>query len=151
EKPRNTPVTNPVEIISTPVFAYLRTSSAANVKGDNNPDADSDTRQRTAIEAYAASHGMAVVSEFYDAAVPGSDPILDREGFRTMLDRCSGDGVKVILVERADRFARDVVVQELGLRMLRAQGIEVIPVDAPTYFHGDSDNPSLKMIRQMLG
>jgi len=57
------------------------------VKGDNN--ADSDTRQRTAIEAYAASYGMTIAAEFYDAAVSGADPVLERDGFRDMLDKCN--------------------------------------------------------------
>jgi hypothetical protein len=64
-------MTHSVENISTSVFAYLRTSSAANLKGDNNPNTDSDTRQRAAIEAYAASRGMTVAVEFTTRQYPG--------------------------------------------------------------------------------
>jgi DNA invertase Pin-like site-specific DNA recombinase len=145
------PMSNHVENNSTSVFAYLRTSSAANVKGDSNPDADSDTRQRLAIERYAASYGMAIAAEFYDAAVSGADPIETRKGFADMIGRCAADGVKVILVESAHRFARDVVVQELGLRVLASVGVSVIPVDAPAYFQDDPNNPTQTLIRQILG
>jgi DNA invertase Pin-like site-specific DNA recombinase len=141
---------NQIENISTSVFAYLRTSSAANVKGDNT-NADSDTRQRAAIEAYAASCGMTIAAEFYDAAVSGADPVLERGGFRDMLDKCAEMGVKVILVENASRFARDVVVQETGLRMLQGCGVSVIRVDAPDYFQDDPNNPTQTLIRQILG
>ena len=62
-------------------FAYLRTSSATNA----GPDKDSDKRQRSAIAAFAKSHGFEIVDEFYDAAVSGADPIAERPGFKAMV------------------------------------------------------------------
>jgi hypothetical protein len=50
-------------------FAYLRTSSAANVGADK----DSDKRQRQAIETFAKHAGYELIEEFYDAAVSGAD------------------------------------------------------------------------------
>jgi DNA invertase Pin-like site-specific DNA recombinase len=91
----------PVEAV-----AYLRTSSATNV----GPDRDSDKRQRAAINAFARVHGYVIVDEFYDAAVSGADPIGERPGFKAMLDRIASNGVRVILVESPDRFARDLTV-----------------------------------------
>ncbi|MEY9390652.1 DNA invertase Pin-like site-specific DNA recombinase [Bradyrhizobium barranii subsp. barranii] len=82
--------------------AYLRTSSAANVGADK----DSDGRQRAAIESFANANGYELVGEFYDAAVSGADPIAERPGFAAMLDRIAGNGVRTILVESPDRFAR---------------------------------------------
>jgi len=46
------------------------------------------------------------VGEFYDAAVSGADPIAERPGFKAMLDRIAGNGVRTIIVESPDRFAR---------------------------------------------
>src|SRR5512144_1760560 len=114
----------------TPAIAYLRTSSAANVGGDR----DSDRRQRIAIEAFARRSGYELVGEFYDAAVSGADPIEARPGFVAMLERIEGNGVRTILVETASRFARDVVVQEVGQRMLRGRGIDLIAADSPNSF-----------------
>jgi hypothetical protein len=51
-------------------------------------------------------HGYRLIDEFYDAAVSGADPMTDRPGFKAMLDRIAGNGVRVILVESPDRFAR---------------------------------------------
>jgi hypothetical protein len=48
-------------------FAYLRTSSAANV----GPDKDSDRRQRDAIAAFAKRAGYELAGEFRDGAVSG--------------------------------------------------------------------------------
>jgi DNA invertase Pin-like site-specific DNA recombinase len=98
-----------------PAFAYLRTSSAANV----GPDKDSDRRQSQAIEAFAKRAGYVIEGEFYDAAVSGSDAIEARPGFAGMLEAIEGNGVRTIIVETANRFARDLIVQETGYRMLR--------------------------------
>ncbi len=127
--------------------AYMRTSSATNV----GQDKDSEKRQRAAIRAYARSNGIKVIEWFYDEAVSGSDPLEVREGFKALLDYMLGNGVKVILIENASRFARDTVVQELGYQMLGERGFSLVPVDAPEHFSDDSDNPSRKLVRVMLG
>ena len=102
--------------------AYLRTSSAANV----GTDKDSETRQRAAIQAFAKREGFEVVAEFYDAAVSGADPIETRPGFSALLDRIEGNGVRVVLVEEASRFARQLVVQEAGVLALVERGVRVL-------------------------
>ena len=51
-------------------FAYLRTSSAANI----GEDKDSGRRQRHAIEAFAERAGIELAGMFHDEAVKGSDP-----------------------------------------------------------------------------
>jgi Resolvase, N terminal domain len=52
-------------------------------------------------------------------AVKGSDAVTERPGFKTMLDRISGNGVRTIIVESPDRFARDLAVQLAGHHMQR--------------------------------
>lgn len=130
----------------THAYAYLRTSSATNV----GPDKDSDKRQRDAITAYAGRNDIEIVDEFYDASVKGSDPIQDRPGFAEMLERIAANGVRMILVETANRFARDLMVQEGGCLFLAKLGITVVPVDAPEWFT-DNGDPMRKAIRQILG
>ena len=122
---------------------YLRTSSATNIEGD------SEDRQKDAIARFADSQGYEIVSGAYDQAVKGSDSIHEREGFAQLIQYCVDNDVSVILCENASRFARDVIVQELGYRELKKLNLQLIPVDAPDYFTGDS--PSLNMIRQILG
>ena len=73
-------------------------------------DKDSDKRQRAAIAGFAAANGYEIVDEYYDV-VSGADPIGERPGFKAMLDRIAGNGVRTILVESPDRFARDLIVQ----------------------------------------
>lgn len=64
--------------------------------------------------------------------------------------RCCGNGgPKVVLVENASRFARDLVVQLTGHEMMKKAGIELIPVDAPDFF--TDPTPTVEMVRQILG
>jgi DNA invertase Pin-like site-specific DNA recombinase len=128
-----------------PAIAYLRTSSAANVGADK----DSEHRQRRAIETFAKRDGFEIVAEFYDAAVSGADHVNTRDGFAAMLKRIEANGARTIIVETANRFARDLMVQEVGYAMLRERGIELIAADSPTSFL--DDGPTSKLIRQVLG
>lgn len=102
--------------------AYLRTSSAANI----GQDKDSDRRQRAAIEAFAKLAGFVLVGEYYDAAVSGTDPIEERPGFAALLDQIEGNGCRVVIVEDASRFARDVRAHVLGIALLRARGVRLL-------------------------
>jgi DNA invertase Pin-like site-specific DNA recombinase len=129
----------------TPAISYLRTSSAANVGADK----DSDRRQREAIGAFARRAGYEVVAEFYDAAVSGADPIDTRRGFAAMLKAIEGNGVRTIIVETASRFARDLMVQEVGHAKLRERRIDLIAADNPSSFLDDT--PTAKLVRQVLG
>ena len=43
-----------------------------------------------------------------------------------MLNRIEGNGVRVVLVEDASRFARDLVAQELGIVALIKLGMRVL-------------------------
>jgi resolvase-like protein len=52
-------------------------------------------------------------------------------------------------VETASRFARDLMVQEVGHARLRERGIDLIAVDNPGSFIDDT--PTAKLVRQVLG
>ncbi|MEK9279881.1 recombinase family protein [Bradyrhizobium sp. ISRA442] len=126
-------------------FAYLRTSSAANI----GEDKDSGQRQLQAIETYATRAGIELAGTFYDEAVKGSDPIDTRPGFAAMMEALEANGTKTIIVETANRFARDLMVQEVGFAMLKSRGIDLIAADSPSSFLDDT--PTARLIRQVLG
>jgi DNA invertase Pin-like site-specific DNA recombinase len=127
--------------------AYYRTSSAANV----GEDKDSERRQREAVRRFAKARKLTIVDdgEFYDEAVSGTDPVDKRPGFRKLLARCAENGISVVLVETASRFARVLAVQLGGHELLRGLGIDLIPVDAPDYFL--DPGPTAEFVRQILG
>jgi DNA invertase Pin-like site-specific DNA recombinase len=130
----------PVEAV-----AYMRTSSSTNV-GETK---DSERRQRAAIEGYAKASGHKIVDWYYDAAVKGADAVTDRPGFSAMLDRLAGNGVRTIIVESPDRFARDLAVQLAGHDYLKRLGVMLIPASAPDFFL--EDTPTAVLVRQVLG
>ena len=73
----------------------------------------------------------------------------ERPGFAAMLNRIAGNGVRIILVETANRFARDLIVQETGWRFLRGLGVTLVAVDSPDSFLDAT--PTAVLIRQVLG
>lgn len=89
-----------------------------------------------------------VVQEFHDV-VSGADAVQDRPGFASMLDRIEGNGVRLILIEDASRFARDLMVQEAGLAMLLNRGVRVMTASGDDMTA--TDDPMRKMLRQIVG
>lgn len=131
----------------TEAVAYMRTSSAANV----GVDKDSEKRQRAAIEQFAARSGYTIAAGdwFNDPAVSGADSIETRPGFSRLLDRIESNGVRLVLIEDASRFARDIVIQELGIIMLIKRGVRVLTSGGDDLT--DSSDPTRKMMRQIAG
>jgi DNA invertase Pin-like site-specific DNA recombinase len=128
-----------------PAIGYTRTSSSANI----GEDKDSVVRQRKAIQAYANRAGYRIVAWFDDPAVTGADTIDARPGFMAALEMVAGNGVRTIIVETANRFARDLIVQETGWKRLHADGIALIAADSPDQFVDET--PTAVLIRQILG
>ena len=93
--------------------------------------------------------GYEIVDSYYDEAVSGADHVTSRPGFAAMMERIASNGVRTIIVETANRFARDLIVQETGYAMLKGRGIELIAADKPDAFLDDT--PTATLIRQVLG
>jgi DNA invertase Pin-like site-specific DNA recombinase len=127
----------------TPAVAYFRTSSAANV----GEDKDSEKRQRIAVEQYAKANDIEIVATFYDAAVSGADLIQVRPGFSEMLDRIEGNGVRTVLVEHQDRFARDMEPAVLGLMLMKARDVTVLDCSGSNLT--SPDDPMQKAMMQI--
>jgi DNA invertase Pin-like site-specific DNA recombinase len=88
-----------------------------------------------------------IVQEIYDAAVSGADRIDQRPGFGRLLAELEpGD---TILVETANRFARDLAVQLASHDLLKRMGVTLTPVDAPDHF--TDETPTAVLVRQVLG
>jgi DNA invertase Pin-like site-specific DNA recombinase len=153
--PRNLghPNTEPMateELITTPAanritISYLRVSSKTQVGGDGIP------RQRTAIAAFAEARGFELAGEFLDEGVSGTLGLADRPGLSALLEAAADRGVGTVLVEKADRLARDLVESELLLRTFRERGIRVIEADGGHELTNAGDaSPTTVLIRQVL-
>lgn len=130
-------------MVGMKAITYLRVSGADQIKGDGFQ------RQRVACQAYATSSGMELVGEYIEA-ISGTFDGLERPVFATMLERIAGNGVRVVLIERADRLARDLMVSEALLCQLRKLGVQVFESCSGLELT-DASDPSRIMIRQMLG
>jgi DNA invertase Pin-like site-specific DNA recombinase len=101
------------------------------------------------LQRYASRAGYKIVAWFDDPAVKGEDFIDVRPGFVGALEKIAGNGVRTIIVETANRFARDLIVQETGYRRLHDDGITLIAADKPDSFVDDT--PTAVLVRQILG
>jgi len=128
----------------SPALGYLRVSGKGQVDGDGL------RRQREAIRRFAAASGFEMVEEFIDAGVSGTKDLAARPGLAALLDRVESNGVKVVLVERADRLARDLMVNEVIVDQLSRAGARVLTADGADLSSADGD-PTRTLIRQVLG
>jgi len=129
------------------VFAYLRVSTAQQIEGDGFP------RQGDAVVAFCERKGWLPIRYFREQQ-SGSNEHTDRKLCREMLELAGEDsatGVSIIVVERADRIARDLIVQELFLKDCRARGIKVYAADSGEELVNAEGDPTRTLIRQILG
>lgn len=126
--------------------SYLR------VSGKGQIDGDGFDRQTDVVVGFAASNGLTIVDTFRDEGVSGTNELADRPGLAVLLDRVESNGVKVVLVEKSQRLARDLMVAEMILAQFRKIGVQVIECDGghDLTVSGD-DSPTGKLIRQILG
>lgn len=124
--------------------AYVRVSSAKQLDGDG-PE-----RQSERIRAYASANGLHVAQDFTED-VSGTKDTSERPIFAEMLSWCGEHGVQTILVEKMDRWARDLIVGELLLSQCRQMEITVIDCSTGLNLTEQSDDPYAKFVRQIMG
>jgi DNA invertase Pin-like site-specific DNA recombinase len=56
---------------------------------------------------------VTLLEDFSDMGVSGTTELADRPGRAALLDRLESNGVPTVFVERADRLARQLMVQEV--------------------------------------
>lgn len=126
----------------TRVFGYLRVSGVSQLDGDGLP------RQRIAIEAYAKANGLEIVEIFEERGISGTKDLEHRPALQELYGRIVESGVKHIIIEKLDRIARDLLVQETIMCDLKKKGIELISTMEPDLC---GDEPSRKLVRQIFG
>lgn len=126
----------------TKAHAYLRVSGKGQVEGDGF------TRQLKAIREYAAAHDMKIVQVFREEGVNGSMESMDRPAWSELITTLHSNGVRTILIERLDRLARDLMVQESTVADLRKHDFELVSVAEPDLM---ANEPTRVMMRQFMG
>lgn len=133
----------------TKAFGYVR------VSGRGQMDGDGPQRQRDAIEKFCAAINIDLAGIFTDGGVSGTVEAMDRPQFTEMIgyiEREDTEAVETIVVERLDRLARDLIVQEMLLAECRKRGIRVYAVDQGLINQASADiDPTRTLIRQVIG
>lgn len=126
----------------TKAFAYLRVSGRGQIEGDGF------TRQLEAIKKYAAAQDVKIVKVYRELGVSGTTDWENRPAFSDMMAELLANGTRMVLVERLDRCARDLMVQESIIADFKRKGLTLVSVNEPDLC---GDDPSRILMRQMLG
>src|SRR5688572_16574924 len=137
---------------SVKAFFYIRVSGRGQVGGEG-PD-----RQRESCQGFCDAQGIERQGEFFEAGVSGTVEGMDRPEFSAMVEaiqcrRLNGQDIDGIVVERMDRLARDLMVQEVLLKQCRENKIKVFAADRGELVDlaSDDGDPTRTLIRQVMG
>jgi len=121
-------------------FGYIR------VSGKGQVDGDGPVRQRKTITDFAKSEGFHIDKWFEDAGVSGT--IYNRPALAEMMMSLEEDpGITTVVIERLDRLARDLIVQETIIADFDKHGVTVVSATDGEI----SDDPTRKLVRQIMG
>jgi len=124
-------------------FGYVRVSSKGQVSGDGFE------RQEKAIRECAKSNGFEVAMFYREEGVSGT--LVNRPVLGEMLFSLeeNGHGIKTVIVERLDRLARDLIVQETIIANFQKRGFSLISAHEGAKIL--EEDPSRVLIRRILG
>jgi DNA invertase Pin-like site-specific DNA recombinase len=122
-------------------FCYLR------VSGLGQRDGDGYDRQLEACQEYASSHYLEI-AEVFRECMTGTSDMEDRPQLAALLAALEENGIKTVLVEKIDRVARDLLVQETIIGDMQRRGFTVISTMEPDLC---STDPSRVLVRQIFG
>ena len=130
------------------VAAYLRVSTDRQAEHGLGLEV-----QEAAIRSWARANGYRVTAWTRDEGVSGSNGLDTRVGLLDAIALVRDRQVSGVVVYRLDRLARDLVLQESLLADIRRMGGDLFTTSAAeaSYLTDDPDDPSRKLIRQVLG
>lgn len=133
------------------IFAYLRISTAGQMEGSGLD------RQEETCRAFAARQGWQIARIFKEQQ-SGSDSYVDRPQLSEALKLASSEegvvnalDIDTIIIERADRLARDLIVAELFLQECKERGVKIYAADSGEDLVNATGDPTRTLIRQVLG
>lgn len=127
------------------VVSYLRVSSKGQIDGDGF------ARQREHIGRWITSNGAAHIAEFTEDGISGTSDLINRPALTRLVSYCLEHGpIHAVVVEKADRLARDLIVSEMLIRQFSEMGIRVIEAEGGNDLTAGTDNPTATLIRQVL-
>jgi DNA invertase Pin-like site-specific DNA recombinase len=130
------------------LVGYVRVSTAGQAKDGLGLEV-----QERAIKAWAKKNHHKLITVERDEGVSGANGIDTRVGIHNALELIRSKKAHGVVVYRLDRLARDLILQEQLLADIRRANGEVFSTMAgeQQYLTDDPDDPSRKLIRQVLG
>lgn len=101
--------------------------------------------QRDKVRAFALQQGYNVCEEYWDDGYSGND--LQRPSFLKMMDDISSGKVDTVIVNSADRIARNYFLLNDCLGNFKSQGVKLIAVDGSHAFMPLANN--IELVRSM--
>jgi DNA invertase Pin-like site-specific DNA recombinase len=128
------------------VISYLR------VSGQSQVDGDGFDRQREAVGKFCEINNLDIRHQYREEGVSGTVEGLERPAFASAINHAETQDASII-VERLDRLARDLMVQELLLQECRLRGVKVFAADQPGAIDlaSNEGDPTRVLIRQIMG
>lgn len=133
------------------MVSYLRVSSRGQVDKDGFP------RQRELIAAFCKAQKLELYEECVEKGISGDMDGLDRPALSDLFERIphlavNGIKIEAIVVERADRLARKLIVSETLLMECRKRNLKVFTADRGDLFDlaSDASDPMLVLVRQIV-
>lgn len=130
------------------VVGYIRVSTDRQADEGLGPDV-----QEREIRKWAGVHRHQIVELCRDEGKGGSQGLESRIGLGQAMENLRERTATGLVVFRLDRLARDMVLQEqllAGIWQLGAEAFSTSPSEG-SYLSEDPDDPSRKLIRQVLG
>jgi DNA invertase Pin-like site-specific DNA recombinase len=124
-------------------FAYVRVSGSGQVQGGGFD------RQLQAIQKYSMDNSIEIVDTFQEEGISGTQE--NRPALARLLVSLEQNrhGIKTVIIEKLDRLARDLMVQEAIIRDFKLKGFELISAaEGPDLLAAD---PTRELIRQVFG
>ena len=109
---------------------------------------DGFTRQLAAIREYAKANDIRITKVYREEGVSGTKDLEDRPALAEMIEALHSNGTRLVLIEKLDRLARDLMVQETIIGDLRKSSFELISVTEPDLL---KDDPTRTLMRQVFG
>ncbi len=123
-------------------FGYLR------VSGKSQIETDGFDRQTLACQTFADSNGIEIVESFREEGVSGTKELDDRPALSELFAALEENGIKTVIVEKLDRLARDLMIQETIVADMQRHGYTLISACEPDLC---SQDPSRILVRQIFG
>src|SRR6202023_394641 len=83
-----------------------------------------------------------------EEGVTGSTESMERPAWSALMVALHADGVQTVIIEKLDRLARDLMVQEATIADLRKHGFTLISVAEPDLMATDATRV---LMRQLMG